>query len=77
MTEVVHSVPVPFMQGRFNVYETPDGGYHIAYKKDGEEKVEHIELPGPLLRAAQMLSEGKLNPMAALKMFMGGNKVQS
>lgn len=71
MTAELQSVPVPFMKGRFNVYETPDGGFHIAYQKDGTEEIEHINLPGPLIRAAQMMSEGKLSPMAAIKMFMG------
>lgn len=70
----IHTVPVPFMKGRFNVYETPDGGFHIAYQKDGQEEIEHINLPGPLIRAAQMMSDGKLSPIAAMKMITGMGK---
>lgn len=73
MTEI-HEVPVPVIKGRFNVYETPGGGYHIAYVRDGEKEIQHIDLPAALMNAARMMSEGKLNPLQAAKMLFG-NKV--
>jgi len=71
MTEI-HTVPIPIIKGRFNVYETPDGGLHIAYVRDGEEEIQHITLPGMVINAAKMMEAGKLNPMQALKMFSKG-----
>jgi hypothetical protein len=47
--------PAPKMAGRFTLYDTPDGGLHIVYQADGSEKSEHLEVPGPIIRASQML----------------------
>jgi hypothetical protein len=71
MTEQIHSVPVPVIKGRFNVYETPDKGFHIAYIRDGEDEIQHIELPGVMINAARMMSEGKLNPLQLFRMISG------
>jgi hypothetical protein len=62
----------PMMKGRFTLYETPDGGYHIAYLADDTEETRHIEVPGPLVSLAKAGAEGKLNPLAMARMFMGG-----
>jgi hypothetical protein len=63
--------PEPFMKGRFNVYKTPDGGLHISYTVDGGDEVEHMSLPGPMVRAAQMMSEGKMNPLEFFRLMRG------
>lgn len=62
----------PVMKGRFTLYETPDGGYHIAYLPDGEgEETRHMEVPGAIVNLARMGAEGKLSPFAMAKALMG------
>ena len=71
--------PEPKMQGRFNLYDTPDGGLHISYQEDPtylpeydndptaviKHEVQHIDVPGKLLAIAKMLENGSMNPMQA------------
>jgi hypothetical protein len=68
------TTPEPRIKGRFNLFDTPDGGLHIAYQRDDSEETEHLELPGKLLKLAEMMGKGGFNPMNAMKMFtaMGG-----
>ena len=63
-------VPEPAIKGRFNLWEMPDGGFHIAYIPDGDTDAKHLEIPGIVIRMARMSAEGKLNPMKALKEMM-------
>lgn len=62
--------PEPFLKGRFSLYETPDGGMHIAYLADGDTETRHMELPAFLMRNARALAEGKLNPLSFVKDMM-------
>lgn len=65
------AIPEPILKGRFNLYETPDGGYHIAYIADGDgDETRHMEIPAMVVRMARASAEGKLNPMQALKEMM-------
>jgi len=62
----------PVMSGRFSLYETPDGGVHIAYKPDGDDaETRHVAIPGFIAKAAKAAAEGKLNPIQMAKMVMG------
>ncbi len=45
--------PVPVMRGRFAVYDTPDGGYHLTYQLEGEEEPQHMEFPGMFVNLAK------------------------
>jgi hypothetical protein len=63
--------PVPYMRGRFNLFHTPGGGLHIAYQEDGKEEIQHIDIPGQVVRAAEMMSKGEMKPGQVLKMFTG------
>jgi hypothetical protein len=60
-------MPEPFMKGKFSLYETPDGGYHIAYKEDGEDtETKHIEIPGYIAQMAKKMGNGNIpNPFGA------------
>jgi hypothetical protein len=60
-------IPDPILKGRFNLWETPDGGFHIAYVPDGDKTTHHFDIPGMVVRMAKMSAEGKLNPLKALK----------
>lgn len=62
----------PIMKGRFTLYETPDGGYHIAYLPDGDnQEPRQMEVPGAIVNLAKMGAEGKLSPLAMARAFMG------
>jgi hypothetical protein len=58
------------MKGTFSVYNTPDGGYHIAYRLEGESETNHAEIPGAALKLAASLS-GSKNPFAMLTKMVG------
>lgn len=60
-------MPDPILKGRFNLYETPDGGYHIAYLPDGDDETKHFEIPAMVIRMARMAADGKMNPARMLK----------
>lgn len=70
MSETDQADPQPLMRGRFSLYETPSGGYHVAYQADGEDETRHLEIPGQALKMARMLSEGG-NPMAMMSKMLG------
>lgn len=46
--------PKPFMTGTFSLYETPEGGYHLAYRPKDAEEDQHVEIPGMYLKLAKM-----------------------
>lgn len=64
------STPEPFLKGRFNMWETPEGGYHIAYVPDDSAETRHLEIPGMVVRMGKLASEGKLNPVKAMREIM-------
>lgn len=64
--------PDPLLKGRFTLYETSDGGFHIAYLVDGKPEPCHVEIPAMVVRVAKMSAEGKLNPIKAMREIMGG-----
>jgi hypothetical protein len=66
----IEAAPQPVMKGRFNLYETPDGGFHIAYQKDGEEKIEHIDVPGFVINGAKMFADSGMSFKDMLKFGM-------
>lgn len=69
-------MPEPVMKGRFTLYETPAGGFHIAYLPDGADDTRHLEIPGAIVGLAKASAEGKLSPMAMAKAFMGASDGQ-
>ena len=68
----INDVVTPRIRGKFALFDTADGGLHIAYRPEGDEEDQHFEIPGHVLKVAKMLSEGKLtNPMEMLRMMRG------
>lgn len=63
-------MPEPMIKGRFTVYETPDGGYHIAYVADGQEETRHMEIPAMIIRLAKAGADGKVNPLQMMREMM-------
>ena len=60
----------PLLKGRFTVYETSEGGYHIAYINDGQDDTKHLEVPAWAVNIARDASEGKLSPMSLVGRLM-------
>jgi hypothetical protein len=48
-------------EGRYRLYEKPDGGLRIQYKRDDSDTEDFIELPGAMVRLAKMASEGNMS----------------
>lgn len=57
----------PILKGKFALYITPDGGYHLAFRPDGEDEDKHMHVPGAAIKLAEKMS-GMKNPFA---MIMG------
>lgn len=63
--------PQPYMKGIFSLYHTPDGGIHIAYRAEGTEQDEHMQVPGVFMRIIREAAEtGTMpNPLTLLRML--------
>lgn len=61
MIEVTQTEPVIVHQGRYRLYQKPDGGLHLVYQRDDKDEPDRMELPAAFLRLAQMAGEGKLS----------------
>jgi hypothetical protein len=68
------TTPEAIMKGRFNLFQTPDGGFHIAYQKDEEYRgpdepdIMHIDVPGFVIQGAKMMADGGMSVKDMLKM---------
>jgi hypothetical protein len=60
-TDNANGTPHILHEGRYRLYEKPDGGLHLVYLPDGTENEQHMEIPGGMLRLAKMASEGNLS----------------
>lgn len=60
----------PTLNGRFSLYQTPEGGIHIAWMADDDPETHHLEVPGFLASLARRAAEGKLTPAQMLKEVM-------
>lgn len=56
-------------KGVYSLYEKSDGTLRIQYRRTDREEDDFIEIPGPILRLAKLASEGKMNPIEAVKML--------
>jgi len=65
------TVIVPRVRGKFALFDTDDGGLHIAYRPEGQDTDEHFHVPGHVLKMAKMFSEGDMSPMEMMKNMMG------
>lgn len=60
-------------KGVYSLYEKPDGTLRIQYRRTDRDEDDFIEIPGPILRLAKLASEGKMNPIEAVKALRAGN----
>lgn len=61
--------PKVLHKGVYTLYEKSDGTLRIQYRRTDREEDDYIEIPGPILRLAKLASEGKMNPIEAMKML--------
>jgi hypothetical protein len=50
----------PSSQGTYAIYDTPQGGYHLAYRPAGAQADEHLEIPPFIVKMARNAAEGKM-----------------
>lgn len=73
MTEIVPTVvtgPKVLHEGRYRLYEKPDGTMRIQYRRDDKDEDDFVEIPGAMIALAKAASEGKLSPVDLLKRSM-------
>lgn len=61
VTEV--SEPIIVHQGRYRLWQKPDGGFHLVYQRDDKDEPDHFELPTILVKLAQGMADGTMSPM--------------
>jgi hypothetical protein len=59
--EVAKTEPVIVHQGRYRLWENPDGGLHLVYQRDDKDEPDHMQLPGALLAIARAAGEGTMS----------------
>ena len=59
-------------QGKYRLYEKPDGTMRIQYQRDDKDTEDFFEIPGKMVRLVKAAQEGKLNPMDLMKEMMTG-----
>lgn len=55
------AAPVVLHEGRYRLYEKPDGSLRIQYRRDDKDEDDFVELPGAMIRLAKMASEGNMS----------------
>jgi len=72
------AIPHVIHKGVYTLWEKPDGTLRIQYRRDDRDEDDFMEIPGAILRVAQMVGEGKMNPLTALKAMrsMNGGELQ-
>jgi len=71
-SDQTETAQAPAVRGHFAIYPTPDGGFVVAARLEGEPEDRHIPIPPRLLKMVGML--GGKSPLAALQQLMGGGK---
>lgn len=71
MSEIEEAVtPTILHQGRYRLYQKPDGGLHLVYQRDDSDEPQHMEIPGAMMRLAKAAGEGNLSPGEMLREMM-------
>ena len=62
-------------RGRYAIYQSPNGDGVISYRPDGEDTDQHQVVPARFWSVLMGILSGEvkdMNPMALMKMLMGG-----
>lgn len=68
----VETQPVILHEGRYRLYQKPDGTIRVQYRRDDSDEDDSLEIPGFILRMAEAMSEGKISPLKALSAMRSG-----
>lgn len=75
----LETIPVVLHQGRYRLYEKPDGTLRIQYRRDDKEEDDFIEIPGMMIALSKAAAEGKMSPVqmmrSAMELMKGGGGV--
>jgi hypothetical protein len=70
--EIASTEPVMLHEGRYRLYQNPDGGMHLVYRPDGDDATDmHMEIPGALIRLSEQAASGKISPVQMMRSVMG------
>jgi hypothetical protein len=69
-TAIILTGPVVLHEGRYRLYQTPDGGMRIQYRRDDKTEDDFVQIPGPIVALSKAAAEGKLSPMELMKRTM-------
>lgn len=59
--DLLPNVPQVVHEGKYRLYQKPDGGYHLVYKRDDKDTEDHMDLPGGMVALSQKMSEGNMS----------------
>lgn len=57
-------------EGRYRLYENPDGGMRIQYRRDDSDTDDFVQLPGPVIALARAAAEGTMSPVELMRRMM-------
>jgi hypothetical protein len=63
-------VPKIVHEGRYRLYENPDGGLRIQYRRDGKDEDDFVQLPGPIVALGKAAAEGNMSPIELMQRMM-------
>jgi hypothetical protein len=64
------SMPKIVHEGRYRLYENPDGGLRIQYRRDGKDEDDFVQLPGPIVALGKAAAEGTMSPIELMQRMM-------
>lgn len=68
--EIVPNVPRILHEGRYRLYENPDGGMRIQYRRDDKDEDDFVQVPGPFIALGKAAAEGNMNPLELMRRMM-------
>lgn len=57
-------------EGRYRLYENPDGGMRIQYRRDDKDADDFVQLPGPIIALGKAAAEGSMSPIELMRRMM-------
>jgi hypothetical protein len=67
----LENIPVVIHQGHYRLYEKPDGGLRLQYRRDDKDEDDFIELPAALVRLLNKAQEGNMSAMEMMRAMTG------
>lgn len=63
--------PKCLSQGTYAIYQTPEGGWHIAYLPSDTPDTQHFEIPAMAVQLFQAMQRGEMpSPISMMKKMM-------